>query len=462
MKNLLTYGLSLLITSFAFSCAGDQETASTVEKKEYPKGNGKAAEWTKDLSIYEVNVRQYSEEGTFQAIIDDLDRIEDMGYGILWLMPIHPIGLKNRKESEASMGSYYSVKDYYGVDPSYGSKEDFQRLVDAVHERGMYLILDWVANHSSWDNPLTVSNSEWYKKDSLGGFTPPVADWADVIAFDYEQPGMRTWMTEAMEYWVREFDIDGYRCDVAGMVPAAFWDSTRQVLDQIKPVFMLAEAEENKLDNAFDMRYGWHQHHLIHGIYKGEKSTDVLLDWLSEDSTKFAQDDYRMLFISNHDENTWNGTVEERLGESADAFAVLSFTLPGMPMVYSGMEGPFDKRLAFFDKDVINWNNYEKADFFKQLIQLKKDQPVLWSGQYGGSLQILDGETAAENPGSVFAYSRGENHDVVVVANLSAEQKSWTSSVDLSGHKTMYEKGLTDGGSGTYSMEPWSYEVWTR
>ncbi|MDZ7806689.1 MAG: alpha-amylase family glycosyl hydrolase [Gracilimonas sp.] len=247
-KHLLTLLTGTLLV-FA-SCAApevDTDNASIDPVTAHP-------EWSKDASIYEVNIRQYSEEGTFNAFREDLPRLEAMGVDILWLMPIHPIGDENRK---GSLGSYYSVQDYKAVNPNFGTEEDFKALVNEAHELGMKVIIDWVANHTAWDSPWT-ENKEWYELDEEGNFMPPRGtDWTDVIQLDFENEEMRAAMTDAMEYWVRDFDIDGYRCDVAGMVPLDFWKNVRTKLDDIKPVFMLAEDEGPEMHEAFDMTYAW-------------------------------------------------------------------------------------------------------------------------------------------------------------------------------------------------------------
>jgi cyclomaltodextrinase len=380
------------------------------------KGDGTVPEWTKNLSLYEVNVRQYSEAGTFKAVEEDLDRLKAMGVGILWLMPIHPIGELNRK---GEVGSYYSVKDYKGIDPSYGDEADFRSLINKAHEKGMYLIIDWVANHSAWDNPLTISNPNWYTKDSVtGDFTPPVADWADVIDFNFDQGGLRNYLVDALKYWVSEFDIDGYRCDVAGFVPTSFWDSARAELDILKPVFMLAEWEDPALHtNAFDMTYGWEMHHVMNGIAKGEKKGNTILELLAMDSTRFKPEDYRLLFTSNHDENTWNGTVFERMGSASEVMAVLSYALPGMPLIYSGQEAPLKTRLPFFEKEAIDWNNYELAPFYSKLNTIRKSEASLWSGKYGGTMDIIE-----SNDTSILIFKReNEDSNVLMICNLSNE-----------------------------------------
>jgi cyclomaltodextrinase len=412
-KRLISALLLLLLLPALPSCR-----AKTSEESEAAlRGNGTAPIWSRDAVIYELNVRQYSPEGTLAAVERDLPRLRDMGVDILWLMPIHPIGEKNRK---GSMGSYYAVRDYRAVNPEFGTEEDFRRFVKRAHELGLYVILDWVANHSAWDNPLIEEHPEWYTRDSLSGeIIPPVADWSDVADFNYDEPGLRNYMTESLEYWVREFDIDGYRCDVADWVPVSFWDSVRVELDAIKPVFMLAEAENPALHTrAFDMSYAWELHHQFNKLAQGTLGLDELdAYWVKEDST-FAPADYRMVFTSNHDENSWNGTVFERMGDAAQMMAAFSFVVPGMPLIYSGQEAPMRKRLAFFEKDPIDWNGYAWQDFYAALTRIKSDHPALWNGVHGGGMQRL----ATNNDSAFYALERSRDGSRVLAVFHFSDQ----------------------------------------
>ena len=369
--------LSIFVASVFAACS---PTEKPVEKKPSQVVH---PEWSKNANIYEVNIRQYSEEGTFKAFQEDLPRLKEMGVKILWLMPIHPIGKINRKETEESRGSYYSVADYKKVNPNFGTEEDFRNLVEAAHEQGFKLIIDWVANHSAWDNPWT-ENKDWYELTEDGNFMPPRGtDWSDVIQLNYESEEMRAAMLDALEFWVREFDIDGYRCDVAGMVPTDFWENARVELDKIKPVFMLAEdGEPELLHKAFDMNYAWEYAHVIREIAKGEQTFEDLDSLFERDSKRFPDNAYRMYFTSNHDENSWNGTDPEMYGDNFENFAVLSATVKGMPLIYNGQESDLDKRLEFFEKDEIEWKNYMYADFYKMLLTLNTENGALGNGDF--------------------------------------------------------------------------------
>lgn len=405
--------LSILITSFFVACSTpdkSEEITKTASLVQHP-------DWSKNANIYEVNIRQYSEEGTFEAFRKDLPRLKEMGVKILWLMPIHPIGVINRKETEESRGSYYSVADYKDVNPNFGTKEDFKRLVDNAHELGFKLIIDWVANHTAWDNPWT-ENKDWFELNEEGNFTPPHGtDWSDVIQLNYENQEMRAAMIDALEYWVTEFDIDGYRCDVAGMVPTDFWETARVELDKIKPVFMLAEdGEPELLHKAFDMNYAWEYAHVIREIAKGEQTFHHLDSLFERDSKRFPDNAYRMYFTSNHDENSWNGTDPEMYGKNFENFAVLSATVKGMPLIYNGQESILDKRLEFFEKDEIEWKNYQYEDFYRMLLSLNTTNKALWNGANGGETVRIS------SPEGTYAFTREKDgHKIMVAINNNNE-----------------------------------------
>jgi cyclomaltodextrinase / maltogenic alpha-amylase / neopullulanase len=416
--------------------------------------------WSRNLTIYEVNIRQYTPSGTFKEFEEHLPRLKDLGVGILWLMPINPIGEKNRK---GSLGSYYSVKDYLAVNPEFGTLDDFKSLVKHIHDLGMYVIIDWVANHTSWDNTLVTMHPEWYTKDSTGSFVPSVPDWTDVIDLDYSQPALRSYMTDAMKYWITETDIDGFRCDAAGMVPIEFWDSVRVALDKIKPVFMLAEDEQPQCHSrAFDMTYGWELNHLMNDVANRKKTVGEIARYFAESGRRYPTDAYRMYFTSNHDENSWNGTEFERLGDGAAAFAVLAATARGMFLVYSGQEAELNQRLRFFDKDTIIWRPTQTDSLFRKLIQLKRDNPALWNGDAGGNITTI----SASSDNGILAFSRGkDHHQVLVVLNLSDSPRTFA----LQGKALAdeYRDIFTDSlktfkEQPEMQLRPWGYRVFTR
>lgn len=406
-KHLRSWPLLAIILLISWGC----KEGDSVE----PKGNNPVAsgfghpEWVWKSNIYEVNVRQYTPEGNFKAFSKHLTRLKEMGIDVLWLVPIHPIGVKNRK---GKLGSYYSVKDYKAVNPEFGTLEDFKDLVRQAHDLGMYVIIDWVANHTAWDNAMINDHPDWYTHDSTGKIIPPVKDWADVADLNYDSPELQEYMIGAMEYWVETADIDGFRCDVAEMVPMSFWDKAVERLKQRKNVFMLAEAEGPKYHKkAFNMDYAWEMHHVFNDLAKDKKSLMDFTSLLENQRATFPGDAIRMNFTSNHDENTWNGTVWERMGNAAYPLAVLACTMEGMPLVYSGQEAGLDKRLAFFDKDTISWKDHKMGDIYTKLLNLRHDHPALWALPAGGEMVWLD----CEGSDKVLAFVRMKDKDMVAV-----------------------------------------------
>jgi glycosidase len=441
-RNLLSF-LLLIALCFSFT---------------YAQSVVKHPSWSYNKSIYEVNIRQYSKEGTFKEFEKHLPRLKEMGAGILWLMPVNPIGEKNRK---GTLGSYYAVKDYFAVNPEFGTMDDFKSLVKAAHKQGLYVIVDWVANHTSWDNSLADEHPEWFTKDSTGNFTAPVADWADVIDLNYDNKELWEYMIKALEFWVKECNIDGYRCDVAGMVPIEFWVQARQRLDKIKPVFMLAEAEEPQMHRAFDMTYSWEQHHVMNRIYKGENNVTNLVNLLNDEEIKYSPEAFRMRFTSNHDENSWNGTEFERLGEAAETFAVLSGVIPGMPLVYSGQEAGNEKRLQFFERDPVEWKESRFADIYKTILNYKLKSKALRNGEKGSRLQLL----SSPDDKNIFVFIRKNGKEkVVCVFNLSDEsRKTAINNNQVKGkYKDLFSnEKVTLGQIVSFELKPWEYKVFT-
>ena len=417
----------------------------------------KHPEWSKNATIYEVNIRQYTPEGTFKAFEKHLPEIKKMGIDIIWLMPINPIGEKNRK---GKLGSYYSVRDYQAVNPEFGTINDLKHLVNETHKLGMHIIIDWVANHTSWDNVWTKSHPDFYKKDSAGNFIPPVADWTDVIALNYNNPKLWIYMESAMEYWVKECNIDGFRCDVADMVPTPFWNFTRKELDKIKPVFMLAEAEKPYLHkHAFDMTYAWEFHNIIKQIAQGKMTVKDLDAYYKKENSNYNPDAYRMLFTSNHDENSWNGSEFERFGKAAKTFAVLCGVAKGMPLIYNGQEIGMDKRLRFFDKDTIDWKKSPFREFYTKLVKLKLNNKALWNGIAGGEMNRI--ETNDNN--KIFSFFREKDgNKVVAVFNLSPgkEKVAFYNKETAGTYKDLFSgKEVKLNASNKFELKPWEYLV---
>lgn len=373
------------------------------------------AEWTRDAVLYQLNTRQFTPEGTFKAAQAQLPRLAAMGVDIIWLMPIHPIGIENRK---GSLGSPYAVRDYRAVNPELGTEAELRAFVDEAHRLGLKVILDWVANHSAHDNPLTLSHPEWYTRTPEGALVPPAGtDWSDVADFDYSQPGLRRYMTESLVYWVREYGIDGFRCDVAGYVPTDFWETARAELDTVKPVFMLAEWEQRDLhERAFDATYGWGWKEAMQRLVKDGSGAGAIRGYYAGQAETWPHAAMRMVYTENHDQNSWDGVAAEIYGPAYEAAIALSFTGSGLPLIYNGQEADNDRQLAFFERDPIVWREGRFDALFRKLIALKTVTPALHNGRFGaGMVEVPTSET-----GDVYAFTRGEaGGRVFAVFNLS-------------------------------------------
>jgi len=416
--------------------------------------------WSYNQTIYEVNLRQYSQSGSFADFAKHLPELKKMGVGIIWLMPINPIGEKNRK---GKLGSYYSVQNYEAVNPEFGNVKEFKSLVAEIHKMGMHVIIDWVANHTSWDNVWTKEHLDFYKKDSAGNFIPPVKDWTDVIALNYSNKKLWTAMINAMEYWVKDCGIDGFRCDVADMVPTPFWDEARAQLEKIKHVFMLAEAEKPGLQlKAFDMTYSWTLYDLMHEVYTGKKDAADIAEYFINDAKKFPINSFRMRFTSNHDENSWNGTEFEKFGDAAKTFAVLTVAAPGMPLMYDGQEIGMHKRLKFFDKDPIDWKPSPYREFYTKLFNLRMTNKALFEGNEGGKLELI----SSPDDKSVYSFVREKDGcKVFAVFNLSGKtvSRNLSSSLIKGDYKDLFsgkEVSFTD--SQKFELKPWGYKIYFK
>ncbi|MFC5988518.1 alpha-amylase family glycosyl hydrolase [Marinicrinis lubricantis] len=415
-------------------------------------------EWSKNAVIYEVNVRQYTEEGTFQAFAEHLPRLKELGVDVLWFMPIHPISEKNRN---GTLGSYYAIQDYKAVNPEYGTAEDFKALVDQAHEMGFKVLLDWVANHTGWDHVWTEEAS-WYTTDSEGQIVhPPGTNWLDVADLNFDNEEMKAAMIDAMKYWVSKYDIDGFRADYANGVPVPFWEEARKQLEQIKPVYMLAEDDKvlELLDQSFNANYGWELYHITNDIAKGEKDASHVKHHFTRVERLYPEGTYPLNFITNHDENSWTGTEFERLGDAVEAMAVLNFTVPGIPLIYSGQEAGLDKRLEFFEKDNISWDDLSMQSFYQDLIRLKKENEALWNGSSGGYIYFLE----TTDP-KLLAFERTKNENtVLVIMNLSAaEIEGEVSTQSIAGTYRSFTQGEMTAIEERYAVKlgPWEYRIY--
>jgi glycosidase len=438
------------------AAAGIAHAADPYQPKPYVRFQH--AEWTKNASIYQINTRQFTPEGTFRAAEQQLPRLKELGVDILWLMPIHPIGQAKRK---GALGSPYAVRDYMAVNPEFGTLDDFRHFVAAAHSLGLHVILDWVGNHTSWDNVLRTSHPEWYEKDYKGNAHPtPWYDWDDIIDLDYTQPGLRRYMTRAMTYWVREAGVDGYRADAAGLIPQDFWDNASRELRAIKPVFMLAEWESRDMHAyAFDASYAWSWWDGLRAVAEGKADATSLYTYYAWNQKFYPKQAYRMLYTTNHDKNAWDGTEFEIFGPAVDAAAAFSFVSEGMPMIYNGQEAGNHKRLAFFERDAIQWQPSPYEALYKNLLSLKKRNTALWNGEWGATMLQVPNDT----PKQVFSFVRQNAKDkVFAVFNLSGKVVQAGFSGDL--HAGAYrdfgtgETVRVDSGS-RFDMAPWSYRI---
>ncbi|HOB24853.1 MAG TPA: alpha-amylase family glycosyl hydrolase [Kaistella sp.] len=453
MKNSI---LSLFIILFGLTFFHSQTKDPRYQPKEYVQI--KHPEWSKNATIYEVNLRQYTNEGTFRSFESHLQRLKKMGVDIIWLMPIHPIGEKNRK---GGLGSYYSVKDFRGINPEFGTMQDFKNLVNKIHSMGMYVIIDWVGNHSAWDNPLATTHPHWYTKTRSGNFQPtPWYDWDDVIDFDYDNPDFRKYMTESLKFWVKEANIDGYRADVAGFIPVDFWENARAELDQIKPVFMLAEWESRDLyKKSFDMTYSWTLFDKLKDATTQNKGIAGLVEYLSHDVNSVPKNAYRMVFTDNHDMNSWNGTPQKNFGDGLKTSIVFTGVVNGMQLCYSGQEAGLNRSLKFFDKDPIEWKDHENEVLFSKLFHLKHENQALWNGKYGGEMiRVVN-----DHQDRVVSFYREKNQDAVLpIFNFS--DKTVEVNLDTQYFQGKYRELFTDKNfdikeKTMLNLEPWSYLV---
>lgn len=423
----------------------------------------KSVDWAHTTNIYEVNVRQYTPEGTFNAFARELPRLKDMGVHTLWLMPITPIAKKNKK---GNLGSPYACSDYTAISPEFGNLEDFRNLVKESHRLGFKVIIDWVANHTGWDHIWTIGHPDYYLKDSSTNDFKIASGMDDIIELDYNNPNLRKAMIEAMQYWVRETDIDGFRCDLAAWVEVDFWQEARPQVDSLKHLFWLGEFDE--LENpeygeVFDASYTWTWMHKTKDFYQQQLPITVL-DSLLERYSNIGDGSMRAWFTTNHDENSWNGTEYDKYGKMAPALAVFSATWNGVPLLYSGQELPNHKKLEFFEKDVIAWTGKnELHDFYKTLLTLRATHPAL----RGGDPDVTTYRLQTTHNEHVLAYVRKNgDREVLVILNLSANQplNVEVSDAHLSGKfKNVFTGTETDFSTNrSLQLQEWGYQVYEK
>ena len=432
--------------------------------------------------MYEVNLRHHTQTGNIQAFLPSIEELQYLGVNVLWVMPSQPIGKKKRKakgdvfvedlvQEEGEMdkwekfkGSPYAIADYTAVNPDYGTLEDFRTLVNKCHENGIIVILDWVANHTAWDHKWITEHPEWYMKNDKGEITDPLdkagksLGWTDVAKLNYAEAGLRKAMIASMKFWIDSVDLDGFRCDAAYSLSADFWAEATTELRKVKPVFMLAESEEHDMDQfkgPFNAYYGWEVHHILNKISQGKETPKELCKQVERKQKKFPTDVFSMNFITNHDENAWNGTLFERMGDAWKAMAVYTYFAPGIPLLYTGQEVGNNKRLAFFEKDNVmaSRDAASISKFYRELGRLKRSLPEM-----GISEELNNAVTFDVHNKALISWvretaeaDRSQRSRTYVVVNMSDKNQKW-------GKRPQGDIIMTSGGSDK-SIEPWGYRV---
>jgi len=420
--------------------------------------------WAYDATIYELNTRQATPEGTFQAAERLLPTLRENGIDIIWVMPCQPIGKITRK---GTLGSYYSIVDYCQINPEFGTREDFEHFLAKAHDMGFKVILDWVANHTAPDSEWT-QNEGWHYRDSLGNLMVQY-DWTDISKLNYDNQDMRDAMLKAMHWWMDSIGIDGFRCDVAGEVPTDFWNWAMADLRQThQDMFTLAEDEDKAdelTESAFDMYYGWTLHKRMNEVAKGEKNVEDLWAYFAKAKADIRPEAIRMNFITNHDENSWSGTEQERMGEAVPLFAAFTYVIPGMPLIYTGQLSGNHHRLEFFEKDTIDMDSqYAQAELYRQLNALRERNKALFSPEVGAPMVRLTTDNEA-----IFACERSKEgrwhtNTIIAIMNMSGEEQTVT--VDLMGlegrYKCLCGKKHRLGMNETFTLKPWGFKIFEK
>lgn len=454
-------GMTACSSKEAETTAPETTTETTTEAKK-EESTRQVADWSDTAIIYEVNVRQYSNEGTFAAFESDLERLKEMGVNTLWFMPIYSISELNRK---GTLGSYYAIQDYKSVNTEFGTMEDFTVLVNKAHDMGFKVILDWVANHTGWDHTWITEHPEYYMKDTEGNIISPIGqDWDDVAQLDFANADMKAAMIDAMKYWITEADVDGFRCDYAQGVPVEFWNEARAELNKVKDIYMVAEegSQSNSyLISAFDSNYAFQTYDTLVGIAKGSEDAK---DLQYKITAKLPEGSFVMNFIENHDKNSYDGSLEERFGaDSIPALTTLIFTLKGVPLIYSGQEEGITQTLEFFEKDPIKFETYAYAPLITKLCEIKSSNPVL-NNRTGAMVEYID----CSNKNILMFKRANEEEQITVIINMSDEKQTLefeegtiSGDILINGIGATYTPEDTTSGDITsgHELEPWEYYV---
>ena len=456
----------LLLTGFSFV------VKSQTPARDFSKENARSSpDWVKDAVIYEIYPRQYSQKGDFNSITADLNRLKNLGVTVLWLMPIHPIG---KEKAKGTIGSPYAVKDFYAINPDYGTKADLQKLIGEAHKRQMKVIIDIVANHTAWDSVM-MKNKAFYTQDKTGNIIPPIADWKDVADLNYDNAELRTYIIEMLKMWVRDYDLDGFRCDVAGFIPTDFWETARAEVDKIKPnAIWLAEWESpDLLVKAFDLDYSWANHSAMMNVLQGNLPASEIRRVWETDRAKMPKGALRMRFSDNHDERRAIARFGEKAALAAQAFV---FTLDGVPMFYNGMEAGDTTESgapALFEKLPIFWQFAERRPefprFYKEMIALRRSSAALRRGD----LTWLKNSDETR----VLTFQRKSGNEEILTA-INFSNQPFFGVVELSGNydeitpnigtplppddDKMKAKSQVNSGLPTVSLEAFGFRIFKR
>ena len=460
MKKILLYCMII-------SLAACKQTPEKQKQAKQQMNTFEKVEWMHNTNVYEVNVRQYTKEGTFKAFATHIPRLKEMGVKTLWFMPITPIASSKMK---GSLGSQYAASDYTSINPEFGTLQDFKDLVQQAHAAGMHVIIDWVANHTGWNHTWTKTHPKYYLKDSATADFKIASGMDDIIELDFGNPELRKAMIAAMEYWVKETDIDGYRCDLAAWVEQDFWLQARTALQPVKKLFWLGEFDptENKdYMQVFDAAYTWRWMHTTEDFYKKQLSFAVLDTLLHEYDTMLPPEASKLWFTTNHDENSWNGTEYEKYGAMTDLLTVFSYTWDGIPLTYSGQELPNNKRLQFFEKDTIEWSGtFAKASLYQVLNKLRNNETALRTSDNAAITKRLQSSDSSQH--TLLYLRKNGASEVITLLNFGANAVEFKlpSQDILSGNYSNAFKGgeivSFVNGDATIRLEPWGYKVFKK
>jgi len=473
MKKIILAAFSLILI---VACKEEKKTEPIVNEEKSEEFQPISNDVLETAVIYEANIRQYSPSGHFDEFTKDIPQLKQLGVKVIWLMPVFPISETKRKatggadskfasdfpEEEQSkyLGSYYAVSDFTKINPEFGTIDDFRELVKTAHDNGIYVILDWVPNHTGWDHTWIKNKPDYYTKGKDGNITHPVGtDWEDVADLNYDNQDLRKEMIADMQYWIKEEGVDGFRCDVASSVPTDFWQEAISQLRKSKDIFMLAEAWEPELakDNLFDMVYGWNTHHAMNHMAQGKQDLKAWKDRLAEIDSLYEKNDIVMNFVTNHDENSWSGTINERMKDVAPLMTAFSYSIPGMPLIYSGMEYDMDHRLKFFEKDSIPKTKQSMWPLLEKLGHLKNTNPALNGGKEPASYKNL--ETTNDK---VLAFQRSKNNvSLTFIGNFSNQEQSVKAPINGKFTDYMTNEAI-EMNDNDVVLKPWEYRILTN